>query len=65
MSIFLSHLLAWVCGSIIRGQRADFCARMALSSETASLGKSFSSQFRIRIWLPSVFDSEYFGEISS
>ena len=48
----------------MRGQRDDFCAKIALSRDTRSLGRSFIYQSRIWIWLPRVFTREYFGEMS-
>lgn len=46
-SIFFTHLFAWLCGSIISGQRREFVTIMALSIENRSFGRPNIFQARI------------------
>ena len=53
-SIFFTHLFAWPCGSIIRGQRLLRKSIMPFSIEKASFGSLLMIQDRMVTGLPSV-----------
>ena len=57
-SIFLTHLFAWPCGSIMSGHRFDRLSMIALSIENESFGSFEMVHARTFTSSPSVARSE-------
>ena len=54
LTVFFTHLLAWPCGSMKRGQRLENCVTIPFSTESVSRGSPANCQLRMLTGSPRI-----------